>query len=378
MSLQSMGRGIPDYSKLVCPVVNNACPPTQVKPKAAPTPVPAGDRMVCNLGLNENGLGPSPKAVEAMETALRLSNLYPDDSHHQLKQALAKRHGVPAEMIHITCGGSEFLFQIGRLFLAPGDESIMAKPGFILYPEIAKQTGSTLVEIKGKRYEHNLPKMADAITERTKVIWVVNPSNPSGTYNNAKEVEEFVRAVDDRCLIVFDEAYCEFVEAPDYPRATKYLLEGRKVCVMCTFSKSWGLAGLRVGYGIADPGLLRYVPAVRMKYSVNRLGEIAALAALADEEFLEKSRAFVRRAKEYYYRELDRLGLDYVPTHANFILLDTGINSRLMNDRLVRRGFRIRPGDNFGLRTHIRVTFGTPEENVRFITALEEALGEGK
>jgi histidinol-phosphate aminotransferase len=333
--------------------------------------------MICNLGLNENGLGPSPKAVEAMEAALNMSNLYPDDSHLQLKQALAKRHGVPPEMIHITCGGSEFLSQIGRLFLAPGDEAIMAKPGFILYPEIARQTGSKLIEVKGKRYEHNLRKMADAITERTKVIWVVNPANPSGTYNNADEVDEFVRAVGDRCLIVFDEAYRDFVEVDDYPGTTKYLLEGRRVCIMCTFSKSYGLAGLRVGYGLADPGLLKYVPAVRMKYSVNRLGEIAALAAIGDEEFLEKSRAFVREAKEFYYRELGRLGLDYVPTHANFILLDTGVNSRVINDRLVRRGFRIRPGDNFGMRTHIRVTFGTPDENKRFIKALEEALGEG-
>jgi histidinol-phosphate aminotransferase len=371
-----MSSDMPDYSKWVTPHVLEVCPLPKVKLRSKAIGDKALDEALCVMAFNENVLGPSPKAMKAMGAALDKCYCYPDDSYSPLKKALAKKHNIPEEMIHVTNGGSEFLYLVGRIFLEEGDETIIAKPTFMLYPDIALQTKAVTVEVPGDNHEHDLLRMAEAITDKTKVIWISNPSNPSGTYNNAEEVDKFVKLVDDRCLIVFDEAYGDFVDSNDFPQTINYLLEGRKVCIMHTFSKNYGLAGLRVGYGIADPGLLDYLPAVRIRFTVSITAQEAALAALEDKEYIERSKRFVRDAREYYYQELDRLGLKYVPTQTNFILFDTGKDSRAVSDALKRKGFLIRPGWIFGLDNHIRVTFGDRDTNERFIKAFEEVLDE--
>ncbi len=376
MSLQRIGGSVPDYSELITPLVSEVVPLPKAKPRSNAIGDKALDQKVHVMSFNENVLGPSPLAVEAMKACCDKVHTYPDDSYSPLKSVLARKHAVSEDHILVTNGGSEFLYLIGRLFLGEGDETIIAKPTFMLYPDIAQQVKAKIVEVPGDNYEHDLLRMADAITKKTKVIWVSNPSNPSGTYNNADEVDEFVRKVDDRCLIVFDEAYGDFVDNPDYPYTLKYLLEGRKVCIMHTFSKNYGLAGMRIGYGLADPGLLQYLPAVRIRFTVSVPSQEGAIAALKDDDYLKRSKEFVKESRSFYFKELDRLGLKYVPTRTNYILIDTGKDSKKVDAALRRKGFLIRSGWIFGLDNHIRVTFDKMDVNKRFFKALGEVLQE--
>ncbi len=332
---------------------------------------------VIKLASNENPLGPSPKAVAALEEALGGLHIYPDGSCFELRRALAQRMAVDESQLIFGNGSDEVIKMLGLTFLEPGDEVLFCQPTFSEYAFAAHLMGATCRVLSlADDYAYDLEAMALAINPATKLVFICNPNNPTGAYVREDAVREFLAKVPDGVLVVFDEAYYEYVTAPDYPDSLKYVREGRNVVVLRTFSKVYGLAGLRVGYGIAPKHLAELVHRVREPFNVNGLAQIGALAALSDEEHVAKSRKTNSSGKAWLYKELSKLGLMYIPTETNFIFFDLGHDSETVFQRLLEQGVIVRSGSVFGCPTWLRVTIGTFEENERFINSLRKALGE--
>ncbi|MFO0754803.1 MAG: histidinol-phosphate transaminase [Thermodesulfovibrionales bacterium] len=333
------------------------------------------------LASNENPLGPSPKALAALKKYLSGTgdlHRYPDGGGYYLKQALCAKfssRGVavsPDELL-LGNGSNELLDLAVRTYLGPGDEAVMARPSFVVYAMSVQAVGAAAVEVPlTADYRHDLAKMADAVTPRTKMVFVANPNNPTGTINRKDEFARFMERVPDGVLVVLDEAYYEYVVDPDYPDTLRYFTGGRDVLVLRTFSKAYGLAGLRAGYGIAKSGIIAEMNKIRAPFNTGTLAQVAALSALDDGEHLERSLAVNGEGKRYLYRELEALGVRYVPTEANFIYLPMEIESKTVNDALLRKGVIIRPVGP----QEIRVTIGLPEENRRFIDAFRQFRAE--
>ncbi len=336
-----------------------------------------GITNVVKLASNENPLGPAPSAIGAMQAAAAGIHIYPDGGCVRLKEDLSKHLGVSPEQLIIGNGSDEVIKLLAEAFFRPGDEVVVAAPTFGEYAYAARLMGASLMEVKAAEgLEHDLERMAAAITQKTKAVFVCNPNNPTGGMKTRAEWEEFLEQVPENVLIVVDQAYREYVEDPEYPDGLEYLGSGKKLLVLRTFSKIYGLAGLRVGYGVGDPELVAYINRVREPFNVNLMAQIAARAALADEEFLEKSRAMVRAGMDQINRGLEEMGLEYLPSAANFILFSTPYPCRELYPRLLQKGVIFRPADIFCLPKHFRVTVGTEEENARFLQALREVLAE--
>ncbi len=331
---------------------------------------------VYKLASNENPLGPSREAIETMQRVLADAWLYPEDTCFDLVRELSAHLGVPAERLIIGRGSDELIHLIGMAFVNPGEELIMADPPFPMYPITATQMDGWAVRVPLQDYTHDLPAMAAAITPKTKVIFIANPHNPTGTIVRKPELEAFLSRVPDHALVVMDEAYCEFVDDPGYPTSLDYVAEGRNVVVLRTFSKIYALAGLRVGYGVFPDHLAPAVKRVRPPFNVSTVAQAAAVASLRDAGQVARSKAYNIEARRYLCGEFDRLGLAYAPSQANFILVDLGVDCVEAFQRLLRRGYIVRTGDVFDLPTHVRVSFGTPEQNAGFIAALEQVLAE--
>lgn len=328
---------------------------------------------VIKLASNENPLGPSPRAVEAAEKLLAEAHIYPDGGAYRLKEALAADLGVEKDELIIGNGSDEVIKLLAEAFFQPEDEVIVADPTFGEYAYATQLMGARLVKVKGEGLGHDLERMAAAVTEWTKAVFICNPNNPTGTMNNRGEFENFLRRIPERVLVILDQAYFEYVEAPDYPNGIDYRHDGR-VLTLRTFSKIHGLAGFRIGYGVGAKELVGYLNRVREPFNVNRFAQEAALAALTDTEHIQRSRELNRAGKDQLYRAFETMGLDYLPSEANFILFATPYPARDLFKALQRRGVIVRPADIFGLPNHIRVTVGTPEQNQRFIRALQEVL----
>ncbi|HEY8391198.1 MAG TPA: histidinol-phosphate transaminase [Capillibacterium sp.] len=334
-----------------------------------------GIEHVIKLASNENPLGPSPQAVEAAVQALKEVHLYPDGNCYVLKEALAARLGVePAELI-VGNGCDEVIKLVAEAFFRPGDEVIVADPTFGEYAYATQLMGARLVKVKGEGLAHDLEKMAAAVTPRTKAIFICNPNNPTGTMIDRAAWEKFLACIPPQVLVINDQAYFEYVEDPAYPDGIAYRGDGR-VLTLRTFSKIYGLAGFRVGYGVGDRVLISYLNRVREPFNVNRPAQLAAVAALRDQAHLARSLEVNRRGKEQIYRGLAALGLSYLPTHANFILFATAYPAATVFQAMLRKGVIVRSAEIFGLPRHIRVTIGTQEENERFLTALAAVLAE--
>jgi histidinol-phosphate aminotransferase len=335
-----------------------------------------GIAEVIKLASNENPLGPAPLAVEAMRDALGEVHVYPDPVCRELTAALAAKLNVCADSIVVGRGSDEVIHMTGLAFVNPGEEIVYSAMPFALYPMTAHLCDAVGKEVPSRGFEHDLRAMAAAITERTKLVILGNPCNPTGTICRKAEVEWLMDRVPEHAIVMFDEAYYEYVDDPAYPDCLEYVREGRNVLVMRTFSKAYGLAGLRIGYGMAGPGVAEGLKLVRAPFNVATLAQVAALAALSDEAHLRASIDLVHEGRQYLYDEFAAMGLQYVPTQANFILVDTRLDSRAVFDGLMRRGITVRTGDIFGLPTHIRVSFGTMPQNRRFVSALREVLGQ--
>jgi histidinol-phosphate aminotransferase len=328
----------------------------------------------CKLASNENPLGPSPLAVEAIREAAAKVGLYPDAACYQLTRDLAAHWGVEPENLIIGNGSDEIIQFIGLAFIEPGDEVLTATPSFVRYEAAAVLNNADLIEVPLRDFTFDLEAMADRLSPRTRVVFIANPNNPTGTMVTRAEVERFLVRVPERALVVMDEAYFEYADSPDYPDSWEYVRQGRNVIVLRTFSKIYALAGLRVGYGMARPELIQYLHQVREPFNVNSLAQAAACASLRDPDQVARSRRVNREGKAKLTSAFDAMGLPHVPTAANFILVDVRQDCRQVYEGLLRRGVIVRTGDIFGLPTHLRVTIGTPEENDRFLRELRAVL----
>ncbi|MGC8785517.1 MAG: histidinol-phosphate transaminase [Armatimonadota bacterium] len=329
---------------------------------------------VVKLASNENPLGPSPRAVEAAVRAMQSANLYPDGSCFELRQAVAKHVQVPPECLLFGNGSDELIHYIGLTFLMPGDEVITGHPSFVRYEAAAKLNNAPLHLVPLREHRFDLPAILARVNERTKLIFIANPNNPTGTIVTADEVDAFMNNLPEHVVVVWDQAYQEYVSCPDYPDTLQYVREGRNVVVLRTFSKAYALAGLRVGYAIARPDIIDAMNRVREPFNVNSVAQAAALAALHDQEHLRKAVELNRQGLEYLYRHFERLGLTYVRSEANCVMVDLGRDSQPVFQALLRKGVIVRTGHIFGLPTYLRITTGKREENERFICALEEVL----
>lgn len=348
-----------------------------IKPYTPGKPVEEVERElritgVIKLASNENPLGPSPKALEAVNKYSKDIYLYPDQNCFELNRLLAEKLDMPPENIAIGNGSDELMLLTALAYISAGDEVIISLNTFSTYEMVSRLMEASIMRINLNNYTYDLPAMAKIASPKTKLIFVCNPNNPTGTMNTQKEMDALVSKVSQNTIVVIDEAYGEYVDSPDYPDSLVYVKDKKNVIVLRTFSKIYGLAGLRVGYAIARPEIIKYLNLVRLPFSVNRLAQIAASAALSDAGHIEKSIKNNSEGKAYLYKELDKLGVSYVKTEANFIFINLNNDADMAFMELMRRGVIVRPLSSFGMPGSIRVTIGTQEQNKKFIGALSE------
>ena len=330
------------------------------------------------LASNENPVGPSPMALRAVMDSLKSSNpsnsinRYPDGSGYFLKNALSKKFSVREDELILGNGSNELIDIAVRTFLQPGDEAVMAHPSFVIFPMTVQAIGGKPVQVPLKDYTHDLDAMRGAVTPKTKVIFIANPNNPTGTINKRGEFDRLMEKLPEGILVVADEAYYEYVADPGYADSMKHFRAGRDILVLRTFSKIHGLAGLRIGYGIARRDIILELNKLRPPFNTSSLAQKAAIYALEDEAHVRYSREINERGKRYLYRELDSLNLKYVSTEANFIYILLERDSNLLYNEMLRHGVIVRP---VGPK-EIRVTIGLPEENERFIEAIKAVMRE--
>jgi len=327
------------------------------------------------MATNENPLGPSPKAVEAIQVESHKVNRYPQGPCTYLKRKVAGKLGIGEEMITFSNGADNCLRIIGYTFLNSGDEVVVGHPSFPVYGIVARIMGAVPVEVPLKDHVHDLRAIAEKIGPRTKLIFVCNPNNPTGTIVKRAELDAFVKALPDHVALILDEAYFEFVDDEEYPNALDYIREGRNVVGLRTFSKLYGIAGLRIGYTLASSELTSVMERVREPFPVSRVAEAAALGAVDDDEFKSKVLANNEESKKFLYAQFDRLGLTYPRTHTNFMFVDLKIDAKKAARSLLEQGYLIRPGTPWKHPTFARITFGTMEENRGFVSALAKVLG---
>jgi histidinol-phosphate aminotransferase len=329
------------------------------------------------LASNENPLGPSPKAVTAIQGACTRLHRYPDGSGYYLRRKLSDKYGLPFEGIVLGNGSNEIIELVIRAFVLPGDEVILPAPSFLVYALAAQTVGARGVSVPLKDFHLDLKAMAAAVTERTRVIFVNNPNNPTGTIVRRQELATFLAGLPGDVLVVLDEAYIEFVRDPECPDGfEEHRRSSPPVVVLRTFSKAYGLAGVRIGYGVMPAPVADYLNRVRQPFNTTALSQVAALAALDDDEFLTRTRETVWSGLAYLYGELKRLQLPYVPTQTNFVLIEVPLEARLVYEAMLRRGVIIRSMASYGLKNYVRINVGLPEENRRCIHALEQVLIE--
>lgn len=322
------------------------------------------------LASNENPWGPSPKALKVLEQAATSLHRYPDGGAYALRQALATKWQMPHDQILVGNGSDEIISLLIKTFLAPGDEAVMADLTFVMYRLSVLGGHGVPIEVPLKNWMHDLAAMVDAITDRTRLFFICNPNNPTGTMLSAKEIEAVLTKIPEHVVVVFDEAYYEYVRDAEYPDSLRYVRDGRPVVVLRTFSKIYGLAGLRVGYGITTSEIAGYVNRVRPPFNVNSLAQEAAQAALLDEEHVTKSRAMNEAEMTFLEEGLTKMGFKTIPSQANFIYCDVGMDGAAMYDALLREGVIVR----HICGSMIRVTIGQPTENRRFLDAVEHVL----
>ncbi len=327
---------------------------------------------IIKLASNENPLGPSPKALAAMRETLERSHFYPDGGGYYLREAIAQRLGLERANIILGCGSNEIIEFIGKAFLNPGDEIIAARHAFVVYKLMATLFGATTIEVPDPGFAHDLNAMLAAITPKTKEVFIANPNNPTGTLLSQEQIDAFMAKVPEHVVVVFDEAYYEFLPSP--PDVIKYVKQGRKVVVLRTFSKIQGLANLRIGYGIASKELIDVLQKTRQPFNANGIAQAGALAGLQDDEHQTKTRelTLVERAK--MQDAFAAMGLEFVPSHANFILVKVG-DGKSVFAALMKKGVIIRDMNSYGLPEWVRVSIGTAAQNSRFLEELRVVLG---
>lgn len=324
---------------------------------------------------NENPLGPSPLALAALRAALPGIHRYPDGGAVVLAEKLAARLGVEPARIVFGNGSNEILELSCRLFAGTGDEVLFSADAFLVYPLVSVAVGASAVRAPAHGFDHDLEAIAARLTPRTRVVFLANPNNPTGTIFRRSQWEWFLGQVPEDVCVVLDEAYCEYVDDPHYPRGIDYLDRHPGLVVARTFSKIYGLAGLRIGYGVGSLPVMDAMARLRQPFNVNLLAQVAAAAALDDHAHVEASLARVRASRLRWSQACAALGLEFVPSHANFVLVKVG-NGKAVSDALLLRGVIVRPMDAYGFAQHVRITFGSEGEDERTIAALQAILEE--
>ena len=357
----------PEYVRAIAPYVGGK-PIEEVARELSLDPA-----TIVKLASNENPRGPSPRALAAIATAAAEITRYPDGNGHALKTALAAQLRVPPERIVLGNGSNDVLELATHAFLRSGDHAVYSQYAFIVYPLATQARGALGIEVKALDYGHDLDAMRAAITPKTRIVFIANPNNPTGTWLAGPVVEAFIASVPKDVLVVLDEAYNEFLEPSEQSDSIVWTARYPNLIVSRTFSKAHGLAALRVGYGVMNEELADLMNRVRQPFNVNALAQAAAIAALADAEYVAKSRQQNRAGMRELEAGLARLGIRYLPSHGNFVLIDVG-DAAAVNRSLLAQGVIVRPVANYDLPSWLRVTVGLPAENARFLAALETAL----
>lgn len=327
------------------------------------------------LASNENPIGCSPKALAAIDEALSEIARYPDGGGFELRSALAEKHGVYASCITLGNGSNDVLDMIARVFLGPGKESLFSQHAFAVYPISSQAVGASLRVAPARDYGHDLKAMAELISDKTGVIWIANPNNPTGNWLGSGELHSFIATLSSDMIVVVDEAYIEYVEEEDYPDASLWLQEFSNLIVTRTFSKAYGLAGLRVGYAISHPDIADLLNRVRQPFNVNSMALAAARAALDDAEFIQRTVEINRAGMSQLVNGFQEMGLEFIPSVGNFITVDAGRPGPEVDRAMLGEGCIVRPVANYGLPNHLRISIGLPEENFRVLETMKKVLG---
>jgi histidinol-phosphate aminotransferase len=329
---------------------------------------------ILKMASNENPLGPSPRAVAAIRGALDELHYYPDGSGFELKRVLARKFGVSAAHIVLGNGSNDVLELAARAFLRPGGSAVYSRHAFMVYPLVIQAIGAKHIEVPTRGFDTDLEAMAAAVRADTRMVFVANPNNPTGTFSPWDEIARFIERIPPGVLVVLDEAYGEYLPDALMSPTPGWLARLPNLVISRTLSKAFGLAGLRVGYGLADPQVAEVMNRVRQPFNVNHLAMVAACAALGDDEFIAASRKVNAEGLRQLAAGFERLGLDYIPSHGNFITVRVG-NAQAVYASMLAEGVIVRPIAGYGMPEHLRVTVGLPEQNERFLAALARALG---
>lgn len=365
----------------ISPEIRNMVPYKPGKP-ISETQREYGLKTVYKLASNENPLGPSPKALEAVRNALEHQQLYPDPAHYDLLRTISKVWNFPVEQIAVGNGSDELIDLLTRIFCESGEGVLTSVAAFAAYKVSAQANRAVIHEVPlAEGYRFDLPAIADYYEKNgsnIRIIFVANPNNPTGSYATRTEVEAFLERVGNRedVVVIFDEAYNEFVRAKDYVSTQDYLSKYKNLIVLRTFSKIYGLAGFRVGAMLAPQEVIEVFNRVRKPFNVNDLAQVAANAALQDKEFIQRSQQICWKGLDYFYKKLEELGLPYISSQGNFVMFDTLRDAAKVNEALLRRGIIMRPLMNYGFKTHLRLSIGLEHENEAAIQALAEVLKE--
>jgi histidinol-phosphate aminotransferase len=326
------------------------------------------------LASNENPLGPSPMAMRAVRDNLKNMHRYPDGSAYHLRKKLAGKFGLPISRIMVGNGADELIELVAKTFLSPGEAVIIPEHAFLLYESFTLSFDGKAVTVPLSDFTVDLQAIGNAVTSHTKIVFINNPQNPTGKAITKDEISRFLHDLPSDVIVVLDEAYIEFATDPGVGSGLEFLESYPLLIVLRTFSKIYGLAGLRLGYGFASEAITDALNRVRQPFNVNSLAQVAGMAALDDDEFVEETLAMTKQGLAYLYGELDRLGLAYIPSQANFLIIKTPRGARETYERMLRQGVIIRPMDSYGLEDYIRVNVGLAEENSRFIHSLESVI----
>lgn len=326
------------------------------------------------LASNENPLGPSPKAVQAILDKVRSLHRYPDGSGHYLKTRLSKKFGYPIEKIILGNGSNELIELIVRTFVSPGDHAVQAFPTFLVYEKVVKGAGGKMTSVPLSDFRIDLDAVSKAITPKTKIVFIGNPNNPTGLAISREEMCDFLDKIPDNVMVALDEAYIEFAPDEGIAQGLELLPDYPLLFVLRTFSKLYGLAGLRIGYGFSSEEAVDYMNRVRQPFNANTLAQAAAMAALDDTEFVSRTLKVIREGLRYLYESLEDMGLEYLPTQTNFFLIKVPQGGKEVYDLMLKEGVIVRAMDSYGLPDYIRINAGLPEENKRFVKTLKKIL----
>lgn len=330
---------------------------------------------IVKLASNENPLGPSAKVLAAVQAQLKDITRYPDGNGFALKQALSSQFGIMQDQITLGNGSNDVLDLITRTFLQPGTNAVFSQYAFAVYPISTQAVGADLNIVPAVDYGHDLKAMAEAVNDQTRVVFIANPNNPTGTMFARDEFVSFMAAVPDRVLVVLDEAYSEYVDDQDYPNGFDYLANYDNLIVTRTFSKAYGLASMRIGYAVSSPEVADLLNRVRQPFNVDSFALAAAKAALEDAEYLKQSKALNLKGMDQLTKGFEALGLEYIPSKGNFICVKFAVDTCELNQKLLEKGVIVRPVANYGMPEYLRISIGTESENAQCLSVLEECLG---